>query len=88
MQICIWEESLSLIQEEKSSFLLHHKTLDQLFILSRIFEGASEFAQPVDMCFVDLEETSEHVPWGVLWWELACMGYEAVVSGHSVLVQP
>lgn len=40
------------------------------------------------MCFVDLEETSEHVPWGVLWWELASMGYEVVVSGHSVLVQP
>ena len=29
-------------------------TLDQLYTLPRVLEGAWEFAQPVHMCFVDL----------------------------------
>ncbi len=40
---------------------------DQLYTLSRVLEGAWEFAQPVQMCSVDLEKAFHHVPRGVLW---------------------
>ena len=39
-------------------------TVDQLYTLSRVLEGAWEFAH---MCFVDLEKTFGHVPQGILW---------------------
>ena len=41
--------------------------MDQLYTLSRVPEGAWEFAQPVHMCFVDLEKVFDHVPQEVLW---------------------
>ncbi len=55
------------IQEEQCG----RGTLDQLYSLSRVLEGAWEFAQPTHMCFVDLEKAFDCVPrvvlWGVLW---------------------
>lgn len=41
-------------------------TVDQLFPLSRVLEGAWELAQPVYMCFGNLEKAFDRVPWGVI----------------------
>lgn len=38
----------------------------QLFILSRIFEGVSEFAQPAYVCCVDLEKAFDCVLQSIL----------------------
>nr|XP_049580440.1 charged multivesicular body protein 1a isoform X2 [Syngnathus scovelli] len=55
------------IQEEQCGFRPGRGTVDQLYTLGRILEGAWEFAQPVHMCFVDLEKAFDRVPWEVLW---------------------
>ena len=55
------------IQEEQCGFRPGRGTLDQLYTLYRILEGAWEFAQSVHMCFVDLEKAFDRVPWAILW---------------------
>ncbi|TWW82263.1 5-hydroxytryptamine receptor 3A [Takifugu flavidus] len=65
------------IQEEQCGFSPGCGTVDQLYTLSRIFEGAWEFAQPVHMCFVDLEKAFDRSPRGVLWGSSVSMGRRA-----------
>ena len=62
------------IQEVQCSFRPGRGTVEQLYTLVRGLEGAWEFAQPVHMCFVDLEEAYDHVLQGVLWDCSGCVG--------------
>ncbi|KAK3507789.1 hypothetical protein QTP70_000372 [Hemibagrus guttatus] len=49
----------------------------RLYTLHRVLEGSWEFAQPVHICFVDLEKAFDRVPPGILWevlWEYGVRG--------------
>ncbi|KAK3510565.1 hypothetical protein QTP70_010565 [Hemibagrus guttatus] len=64
-------------REEQCGFRPSRGTLDQLYTLHRVLEGLWEFAQPVHMCFVDLEKAFDRVPCAVLWevlWEYGVCG--------------
>ncbi|KAI3367325.1 hypothetical protein L3Q82_008369 [Scortum barcoo] len=62
-------------------------TLDQLYTLHRVLEGLWEFAQPVHMCFVDLEKAFDRVPCGILWGVLHEYGVRGpFAKGCSVSV--
>ncbi|TWW74387.1 hypothetical protein D4764_14G0003900 [Takifugu flavidus] len=66
-----------LIEEEQCGFCPGRGTTDQLFILAGVLEGSWEFAQPVHMCFVDLEKAYDRVTRSILWgmlWEYGVEG--------------
>ena len=55
--------------------------LDLLYTLCKILEGAWEYAQPVYMCFVDLEKSFDRVPLGALWGVLRECGVPDPLMG-------
>ncbi|KAF7200479.1 transcript variant X4 [Nothobranchius furzeri] len=70
----------SQIEEEQCGFRPGRGTVDQLYTLARVMEGAWEFAQPIHMCFVDLEKAYDHS-------ELALMYNDSsVLENHHLAV--
>lgn len=57
----------SQIQVGQDGFRPGRGTEDQLYTLCRVLEGTWQLAQPVYMCFMDLEKAFDCVAWGVLW---------------------
>ncbi|TWW80939.1 hypothetical protein D4764_01G0007540 [Takifugu flavidus] len=74
------------IQEEQCGFRPGRGTVDQLYTLTRVFEGAWEFAQPVHMCFEGLEKAFDCVPQGVLSGVLREYGVSGLLIWLSALL--
>ena len=51
----------------------------KVYPLSWVFKGASEFSQPVHMCFVDLEKAFDRVPGE------SCGGFSGIMGWHATL---
>ncbi|TWW78062.1 R2DM Retrovirus-related Pol polyprotein from type II retrotransposable element [Takifugu flavidus] len=64
------------VVEEQCGFRPGRGTTDQLFTLAGVLKGSWEFAQPVHMCFVDLEKAYDWVPRCTLWGVLREYGVE------------
>uniref|UniRef100_A0A8P4KHH4 Reverse transcriptase domain-containing protein n=1 Tax=Dicentrarchus labrax TaxID=13489 RepID=A0A8P4KHH4_DICLA len=57
----VWLIVEPLIEEEQCGFCPGHGTTDQLFPLAGLLKGAWDYAHPVYMCFVDLENEYDRV---------------------------
>ncbi|KAI3364546.1 hypothetical protein L3Q82_011335 [Scortum barcoo] len=78
------------IQEEQCGFRPGRGTVDQLYTLHRVLEGLWEFAQPVHMCFVDLEKAFNRPcpSWYSVGSAPRVWGPGAFAKGCSVSVRP
>ncbi|KAI3373571.1 hypothetical protein L3Q82_021956, partial [Scortum barcoo] len=78
------------IQEEQCGFRPGRGTVDQLYTLRRVLEGLWEFAQPVHMCFVDLEKAFNRPcpSWYSVGSAPRVWGPGAFAKGCSVSVRP
>ncbi|VDP03041.1 unnamed protein product, partial [Soboliphyme baturini] len=66
------------IQEEQCGLRPCRSTSDHIFALRQIVEKSWEYAQPVYVCFVDLEKAHDRIPRNCLW---TCLGtYEIYVQ--------
>ncbi|KAI3365337.1 hypothetical protein L3Q82_010423 [Scortum barcoo] len=66
----------SSIEQNNVVFVLVVEQWTSSFTLGRVLEGAWEFAQPVYMCFVDLDY--DCVPRGTLWGALQEYGVDSI----------